>query len=158
MVDATEVVAKLKRMALFYSAFGAVSPPVVDAAIECLGRLIKENAGMAQQIENLEHDTARLRRLKDDPWHWQGDGHDDLDTLSCPVLIEPEKLKALLDENAKLRERCETLEVFLREALARFAHPVSIGGIDSHRKGTASVKFLRDAYAALQPDDASGEG
>jgi len=38
----------------------------------------------------------RLRLQVGEVWHWIGDGTDDLTTLTCPVLIQPDKLQALI--------------------------------------------------------------
>lgn len=91
------------------------SPEVADISI-AIGLVIQdlraENSKQGRTIEcldqqvcSLQADLLRRISLDSDPWHWIGDGNDDLDTLACPILIMPHDLRALLEsENAALKE------------------------------------------------------
>ena len=91
---------------------------------EELGRQVREMAGITdswmmacmdalRRAEAAESENKRLRgELADrhyqiqralesgessrEVWYWQGDGDDHLESLTCPILITPDKLKAAL--------------------------------------------------------------
>ena len=50
-----------------------------------------------------------------DAWHWQDDGEDHLESLTCPVLIEAPELSALIEEAKKQGEK-KALRRILRES------------------------------------------
>lgn len=64
----------------------------------------REITRLQQQIEDFRRKVARLHQALDlahshnrgDVWYWQGDGTDELETLTCPVLIGPTDLAALI--------------------------------------------------------------
>lgn len=55
---------------------------------------------------DLEEEVERLRTRLDtahsvangEVWYWQGDGEDHLESLTCPILITPAKLRSELEE------------------------------------------------------------
>lgn len=53
---------------------------------------------------------ALKRERVGEVWYWQGDGGDKLESLACPVLIEVEDLKGLI-EQAKSEERERIIEM-----------------------------------------------
>ena len=57
------------------------------------------------EITNLKNEVEALHReRKGEVWYWMGDGNDHIESLSCPILIEPEDFKA---EIRKLFEEIE---------------------------------------------------
>lgn len=52
----------------------------------------QERATMRREIVTLQEGAAG------NYWHWQGDGEDHLESLSCPVLISADQLRAVLAE------------------------------------------------------------
>lgn len=72
-----------------------------------------ENYGLREALSSAE------KRLGDH-WHWQGDGTDDIQSLSCPVSIQPDKLQAIIERAEKAEDRARTLEAendTMRQAL-----------------------------------------
>lgn len=61
-----------------------------------------------ENMESEESEIASLRaelqvyrdRSRGDYWVWQGDGEDHLESLVCPVLIQPRQLMTLQDKGA----------------------------------------------------------
>lgn len=57
-------------------------------------------------ITALAHERAARQQAErvavGEVWHWMGDGTDDLPSLTCPVLIQPEQLRALVEERDRL--------------------------------------------------------
>lgn len=54
---------------------------------------------LRDEIEHLRRELVAARdMLRGDYWFWQGDGEDHLESLSCPVVIRPEDLAALIGE------------------------------------------------------------
>jgi hypothetical protein len=75
----------------------------LEEAIPEPGDLEKENARLEKELEGwkrlaLQHqeEVMKYMALEDDPWRWQGDGTDDLESLTCPVLITAEDLRELI--------------------------------------------------------------
>jgi len=55
-------------------------------------------ADVKKEAAKVQNEVAALRRERDgEAWYWQGDGTDHLESLTCPVLIEAEDLRALLE-------------------------------------------------------------
>lgn len=66
--------------------------------------------GLETELATLRAEVSRLRseaNRKDcrvvshrisggEAWLWQGDGHDHLESLTCPVVIQPEQLRGLV--------------------------------------------------------------
>jgi len=49
------------------------------------------------EIERLREELQIHRdKAQDNYWAWQGDGEDHLESLVCPVLIQPSQLSAIL--------------------------------------------------------------
>lgn len=61
-----------------------------DTLVEHCKRQDKEIAGMRAELNDLRIYTAGAA------WHWQGDGQDFLESLTCPVVINAEDLRELL--------------------------------------------------------------
>jgi hypothetical protein len=65
----------------------------------------KKCEGHVEHIRGLEAENKRLRDIKlvrfngEDCWLWQGDGFDYPDSLSCPVVMSADTLRALLANN-----------------------------------------------------------
>ena len=53
-------------------------------------------AAEKERAEVAEAELAKRKRLGIDPWHWMGDGSDHLESLACPILIEPDDLRAAI--------------------------------------------------------------
>ena|SRR3990167_3359208 len=74
------------------SAIAAFREKVQDFADE-----ISRHRGTGARVTALEAERLALHReRKGEVWYWQGDGYDFPESLCCPVLIEPEKLRAFV--------------------------------------------------------------
>ncbi len=70
-----------------------------------LRELEKEKALVVELVK--ERDEARAEKMAlyreriGEVWYWQGDGEDHVESLSCPILIEPEAMRAIHAEVEK---------------------------------------------------------
>ena len=80
--------------------------------------LAARNTGLIQQCKAAEHqrDTHlnKLRTLNhgdaSEAWHWMNDGNDQLESLTCPILISAEDLKGIFEERDALAAHVERLK------------------------------------------------
>lgn len=73
-------------------------------------------AGASAIIPYVEAEVkAQMRRgrSEDNCWIWLGDGEDHLENLCCPVLIEADQLRELLED--KRRETAEQIMEFVKD-------------------------------------------
>ena len=82
---------------------------IIVAALEKRGTVMKAKddqiASLQQYIEYQKEDIANLQKSltmiidkeAGDYWTWQGDGEDHLNSLCCPVLINANDLKDIVD-------------------------------------------------------------
>lgn len=93
-------------------------------------------------LAKLEEARARLGLVSacvDDVWRWQGDGCDHPESLSCPVVMSANKLRAIL-------RRTERAEDMIRTLLASAVpHPVE------HPTMTKAWAAAREFLGALEP-------
>ncbi|MDE2106475.1 MAG: hypothetical protein KGL39_55185 [Patescibacteria group bacterium] len=104
-----------------------------------LTRLRESNAELARDNARLK-DELKLHRDKaaDCYWCWAGDGSDYPDSLTCPVLMHAEDLRALLrrgESNARLLAALKECEDALIVAAPQYA-----GTIRKARAAIASVE------------------
>lgn len=70
------------------------------------GELLAAAPTLWNHLLDLEEEVERLRTRLDtahsvangEVWYWQGDGEDHLESLTCPILITPAKLRSELEE------------------------------------------------------------
>ncbi|WYW02631.1 hypothetical protein Peetri_00043 [Pseudomonas phage vB_PpuM-Peetri] len=81
--------------------------------------LVAHSQAQEEMIAKL---TARNNHLelyaRNDVWHWQKDGGNFLESLTCPVVIDPADMRAfLLDNNhaTRLKTVADKFEAFLEE-------------------------------------------
>ncbi len=87
----TSDILKLGFQCAFHRAKALLTTPTVEPT-ESQG-----SDGWKERVRWLEKDNVRLKeQLGDDVWYWQGDGEDDLESLTCPVVITPDQLRSLL--------------------------------------------------------------
>lgn len=68
---------------------------------EAFRKLDEALAVIKREAEKLCDENAALHReWNGEVWYWQGDGEDHLESLTCPVLIEADDLRALLERGA----------------------------------------------------------
>jgi len=68
-------------------------------------------ADVKKEAAKVQNEVAALRRERDgEVWYWQGDGGDKLESLTCPVLIEAEDLRAILARTARFKKAIQELE------------------------------------------------
>ena len=120
---------------------------------------IAEVVRSRQQIAALEAEVAALHReRKGEVWYWQGDGHDFPESLTCPVLMEPEKLRALLAEV----ERLQGVELSMGIQLGDLRSEVDIAEaalapfVALARDGEALSKELQRFFHTAPPHRATG--
>jgi len=59
-------------------------------------------------IQRLQEENRTLSRIpKGEVWYWQGDGQDFPESLGCPVIMEPDVLRAMLRVTDQLRAGIE---------------------------------------------------
>ena len=88
-----------------------------------------QGAGLALENARLQSELAAVKRERwrvgaQEYWSWQGDGEDHLESLTCPVVADPSRLKAIVDELARLR-KCNTPED-IRELAETFKAAVQV--------------------------------
>lgn len=70
--------------------------------------LYDENASQSDIIRN--QNLQQFRRFHDDEcWIWQGDGIDNIDTITCPVVIHPRELSRLLSSNRMVHDTIQRM-------------------------------------------------
>lgn len=75
-----------------------------------VAKLTRRNDLIIEEAERESRDNRRLRidRFKrfneEDCWIYGGDGHDNLETLICPVVLQPQQLLEILQERDELKE------------------------------------------------------
>ena len=70
--------------------------------MEIFDQLDEALAEVKKAAVNLQNENEALRRERQgEVWYWQGDGEDHLESLACPVLIEADDLRALLEGGLK---------------------------------------------------------
>lgn len=76
------------------------------------------------RIAELENEMVALHReRRGEVWYWQGDGEDHVESLTCPILIEPSDFIARIAEAVK--EERERIFALIKE------YPSKYGGADS---------------------------
>lgn len=68
---------------------------------------LKENALLKMKLQQLEQELMRLPKNCvewEDSWTWQGDGSDSLNSLVCPILIQPQQLRDIINYRDKRLE------------------------------------------------------
>ena len=89
-------------------------------------RTVAERDAAQAEVEHWKTEVDRYRdeintrhdKDKGNFWYWQGDGEDHLESLTCPVLIRAEDLRAIakqLDEAAGLLRRGLNVNAFEAE-------------------------------------------
>lgn len=72
-----------------------VSPTVLRTALH----------DAAETIDRLQANSRlAIATEKGEVWFWQGDGYDYPDTLVCPVVVQPDVLRALIRASEELEE------------------------------------------------------
>lgn len=95
------------------------------------------------EIKRLKDEVNRLSAIKykhfnnDECWLYQEDGDNHLDTLVCPVVIQPKKLAALEAEITRLREEAQAVNTTLFSV------------IDERDKAQATIEHCHDVIARL---------
>lgn len=95
-------------------------PLTIEQILEALQErdaLAFSKKNLIQQCQTAEAERDRiLNKLRSlnhgdasDSWHWMGDGNDHLDSLTCPILISAEDLKAVFDERDALAAHADQL-------------------------------------------------
>lgn len=74
-----------------------------DSTVKAVIRLLDRNAALALHLDQQIEEASRLRDVTemvktdvDGVWLWQGDKHDDLKTLTCPVVMSASTARELL--------------------------------------------------------------
>ena len=85
-------------------------------------------------------------------WAWQGDGSDHIESLTCPVVIQPRDLKAILQELATVKAWIEFSSTFPDEHVAwlRYTEGGSIVTCDSDAPKAFRV-YKRPAAVEARP-------
>lgn len=78
---------------------GDFRPPTSSLAD---GEGFRRDMAMREEAEEEARREALRQEIRDSDlsdhfWRWQGDGYDHLESLSCPVLIEPHQLAKIID-------------------------------------------------------------
>jgi len=65
-------------------------------------------ADVKKEAAKLQNEVAALHRERQgEVWYYQGDGEDKLESLTCPVLIEAEDLRAIVARSEALNDVVE---------------------------------------------------
>lgn len=94
------------------AARGAITTPSDTSALEAY--VAKAHSWFVEEIKHLQKELGKLRDKKmvqfnnEECWIFQGDGNDKLETLTCPVVIYPEMLEAIVKKAGEvMRERLQ---------------------------------------------------
>lgn len=77
--------------------------------LEARGELARQRHRHAVDFDNWKHDRERLETSGpaeldgEHLWRWQSDGHNHLESLTCPVVISADDLRDLVDTRMQLR-------------------------------------------------------
>ena len=80
-----------------------------DEKLLSLKRHVRDLENQLREEEDI-YDAVAQRRAEDpgrqfgDVWHWMGDGSDNLASLTCPVLIQPEALLDIIEKAERLEQ------------------------------------------------------
>ena len=81
-------------------------PVKAELTADGLIPLIREETLKEANVERLKAELDALHRERiGEVWYWQSDGEDHLESLSCPVLINPMELKLLLEQALKTGQK-----------------------------------------------------
>lgn len=88
-----------------------------EAVIHLLAALDEQRTRRTILLAVLDQERARRtmaeQRAGGEVWYWQGDAEDHLESLTCPIIISPEQLRAAIDD-----ERARLLSAVLQVANA----------------------------------------
>ena len=86
--------------------------------------------------------AATVRTSTDNVWRWMGDPkHDDPESLACPVVMQPETLRAMLARAERAEAALESANVYLDRARGRHT--------EAEQDGAALQARVGDLEAAL---------
>ncbi len=112
--------------------------PVIDA--------MRDRNGDLQ--ESFRVAKAHLDANQGNYWSWQGDGEDHLESLVCPVVIQPRVLEKIIGERVSSKIQLaheKTLTARARDALALLGTMPTL-----HEGNRASIMLTRKDYEFIQ--------
>lgn len=104
-------------------------------------KIERQRDALAEKVDRL---TAHLEAEKGNYWSWQGDGEDHLESLVCPVVIQPKILEKIIGEKASFKLQLaheKTLTARARDALARLGTMPTL-----HEGNKVSIEIKREDY------------
>lgn len=115
---------RLGELALQIAPLAAKQATLESRQLELLAECQAKN-------ERLQHENDILRRERaGEVWIWQGDEYDHPESLTCPVLIQPDALRMLLAERDAAMRACYVLatpgEDDMASGLLRVAHAADL--------------------------------
>ena len=85
---------------------------VMNAQNAKLSAVVKEQAAEIERLRS--QNTLHVNRARGEYWAWQGDGTDDLPSLTCPVLIPAKTLEVFVTKagwHDELAQRIQQMRV-----------------------------------------------
>lgn len=110
-----------------------------------INKIERHRDELAEKVDRL---TAHLEAEKGNYWSWQGDGEDHLESLVCPVVIQPGLLKKIVDERMEYDlglEHEKTLTRRCKDALSRIGPMPTM-----HEGNSATITLKREDYEFIQ--------
>ncbi len=120
-------------------------------------RLCADTAELARLQAVVDEQQTELQIHRDkargDYWGWQGDEHDHLESLVCPVLIHPRDLRVFTETVDKLRQTISTEVAWLERTEGRIQRVLNMHGscINApwiHEEFVVALKSMKAAQAA----------
>ncbi len=116
--------------------------PIPDLLKAQVAKLKDMGYKSPEEVANLENQNIALyRERRGEVWYWLGDGNDHLESLTCPILIEPEDMRKRVKWN--------------REKVAQVGYEFL--GIGWDKLTEASKDIFRDEADQLKEILAGGE-
>ena len=110
---------QIEKLAAFIIAQVPGEPSKSEGAVDTAIRIITQQAQELERVKE-ERDAWQVKYTaakqiqrdveKGEFWYWNDDGQDHLDSLICPVVVQPEKVKEWKQQLAASQARCREME------------------------------------------------
>jgi len=108
-------------------------------------KIERQRDELSEKVDRL---TAKVEAEEGNYWSYQGDGEDHLESLVCPVVIQPKVLEKIIGERDSLDLQLEhekALTARFRDALSRIGTMPKL-----HEGNSANIILKRKDYEFIQ--------
>lgn len=104
----------------------AAAKAQVEAMKAAVADAKKADEHYKQQIADLQVRLGEhVQKMAGNYWHWQGDGEDYVESLTCPILISADKMRGILAEVEAMRAVVEAAEAYKATSIRYAQYPIS---------------------------------